>query len=207
MDLIRKYFPGLSQHQQSAFGDLLDLLPRLNQQVNVISRKDIPHLEERHILHSLSIAKAFEFPAEADILDAGTGGGFPGIPLAILFPHCSFTLVDSIGKKIRLVEALISHLKLENVRTLHSRMEQVDFRFDFVVSRAVASLAKLNGWVHPLFRPLEEEDPSERGLIALKGGDLDQELLPFRDRVELFYLNRWFEEAFFSTKMIVYLKF
>ncbi len=143
MDLILKYFPDLTPHQIKHFEKLMLLLPQLNQRVNVISRKDIEHLEERHILHSLSIAMKFQFNSKARVLDVGTGGGFPGIPLALMFPEASFTLVDSIGKKVKLVEELVKELGLENVTPVNQRMELLNLKADFVVSRAVTAFPKL----------------------------------------------------------------
>ena len=205
MELIQKYFPDLSVLQVHQFEKLLDILPSLNRQVNVISRKDIGYLEERHILHSLSIALKFRFNSGTRIIDVGTGGGFPGIPLAILFPEASFTLVDSIGKKIRLVDELVETLEVKNVSTLNQRMEKLRLKTDFVVSRAVAPFPQLHRWTQGLIESGHRQNMAN-GLISLKGGDLESELLPFKNRVELFPLSDWFREPFFSAKMIVYLK-
>ena len=205
MDLIQKYFPDLSPSEKTRFQKLIDLLPRLNDKVNVISRKDIGSLEEKHILHSLSIAKKFQFTSQHKIVDVGTGGGFPGIPLAILFPDTHFTLVDSIEKKIGLVNELLSHLELQNVATRRGRMEELKLKADYVVSRAVASLPKLDQWTR---HAISKGGPGGRagGLISLKGGDLTDELKPFGKRAQQYPISTWFEESFFSTKMIVYLK-
>jgi 16S rRNA (guanine527-N7)-methyltransferase len=205
MDLILKYFPDLTQHQIKYFEKLMLLLPRLNQRVNVISRKDIEHLEERHILHSLSIAMKFQFNSKARVLDVGTGGGFPGIPLALMFPEASFTLVDSIGKKVKLVEELVKELGLENVTPVNQRMELLNLKADFVVSRAVTAFPKLYEWTRKLIVPGNDHS-MPNGLISLKGGDLSNELMPFEERVECFPLSSWFNESYFSSKMIVYLK-
>ena len=205
MDLILKYFPDLLPTQISRFEILMHTLPKLNEKVNVISRKDITSLEERHILHSLSIAKRFNFDPETKVIDVGTGGGFPGIPLAILFPETTFTLVDSIKKKIHLVEELCAFLDLKNVIPMNQRMEDLDTRADFVVSRAVTAFPRLYQWTHQLIRP-GQSGSMPNGLISLKGGDLEEELRPFQNRVKQFPLTEWFEESFFYAKMIVYLK-
>ena len=205
MDLILKYFPDLTSLQIKNFETLMRILPLLNQKVNVISRKDIAYLEERHILHSLSIAKKFCFDSRARVLDVGTGGGFPGIPLALMFPEARFTLVDSIGKKISLVREIVEELELNNVRLLHQRMEELNLKVDFVVSRAVTAFPKLHQWTRKLIEPGRTQS-MPNGLISLKGGDLDAELMPFKNHAECFPLSVWFEESFFSSKMIVYLK-
>jgi len=205
MDLLLKYFPDLSSQQIKQFEKLLRILPRLNQKVNVISRKDIASLEERHILHSLSIAKKIQFDSRARVLDVGTGGGFPGIPLAVMFPDTSFTLVDSIGKKIGLVKEIAEELELKNVTPVNQRMEQLNLKADFVVSRAVTAFPQLHRWTQKLIEPGSEQS-MPNGLISLKGGDLERELMPFKKQVELFPLSSWFTESFFSSKMIVYLK-
>ncbi len=205
MELIRKYFPDLTSQQIKQFETLMKVIPLLNQKVNVISRKDIEHLEERHILHSLSIAMKFNFDSKAKIVDVGTGGGFPGIPLAIMFPEAAFTLVDSIGKKVRLLEELLEELDLKNVSPLCGRMEELNLKADFVVSRAVTAFPMLHQWTSKLIIPGRKHS-MPNGLISLKGGDLKEELAPFKNRVELFPLSTCFEESFFSSKMIVYLK-
>ncbi len=205
MDLILKYFPDLTSQQIKHFEKLMLILPRLNQRVNVISRKDIEYLEERHILHSLSIAKMFQFDSTARVLDVGTGGGFPGIPLAIMFPEASFTLVDSIGKKITLVGEIVQELGLKNVTAVNQRMELLDLKADFVVSRAVTAFPKLHQWTRKLIEPGSDQS-MPNGLISLKGGDLAKELMPYEKHVECFSLSSWFKESFFSSKLIVYLK-
>jgi len=205
MDLILKYFPELTSQQIKHFEQLMLILPRLNDRVNVISRKDIAYLEERHILHSLSIAKLLRFDSKARVLDVGTGGGFPGIPLALMFPEASFTLVDSIRKKISLVSEIVEELNLKNVTPVNQRMEQLNLKADFVISRAVTAFPKLHLWTQKLIEPGSGQS-MPNGLISLKGGDLDKELMPFKQQVEVFPLSSWYEESFFSTKMIVYLK-
>lgn len=205
MDLIQKYFPDLTGRQIKKFENLMLLLPLLNLKVNVISRKDIDQLEERHILHSLAIAKKFQFNTGARVLDVGTGGGFPGIPLALMFPGAEFTLVDSIGKKISLVGEIVEQLDIKNVRLLNQRMERLDLQTDFVVSRAVTAFPKLVQWTRRLISPGNSQS-MPNGLISLKGGDLENELHPFKKDVQLYPISNWFEESFFSSKMIVYLK-
>ena len=204
MELIRKYFPELNSHQEQQFIKLLQILPGLNEQVNVISRKDIDHLEERHILHSLAILRKFSFTPGQSIIDVGTGGGFPGIPLAIMHPETNFTLVDSIGKKIRLVREVSLELGLNNIIAVQQRVENLEMKADFVVSRAVAAFPKLHAWTNQLITPGKGNQMN--GFIALKGGDLESELSPFRKKVQLYPISNWFEESFFSTKTIVYLK-
>lgn len=205
MQLIQKYFPALDDRQEERFRTLLDIVPRLNNRVNIISRKDTDHLEERHVLHSLSIAKAFPpFPGSR-VIDVGTGGGFPGVPLAILFPETLFTLVDSIGKKVRLVKEIAGALKLDNVEVLQERAENLEKETDFIVSRAVAPFPRLVKWTSHLLREWSAEG-GPAGWIALKGGDLEMELKKVSDRVDIRSVSDWFEEPFFSTKKIVYLK-
>lgn len=204
MELIRKYFPRLDATQEKQFEKLTGLLPGLNQQVNVISRKDIEHLEERHILHSLAIAMKFSFAPGQTVIDVGTGGGFPGIPLAIMFPDTRFILVDSIGKKIRLVNEVSEALELKNVNALQKRAENLNDHADFVVSRAVSAFPRLHEWTWRKIKPAKGEEMN--GLIALKGGNLTEELKPFGKKVKLFPISECFVESFFSTKVIVYLK-
>lgn len=204
MELIRKYFPGLDTARSAQLETLLEVVPELNRKVNIISRRDVGHLEERHILYSLAVARLLNFGPGETVIDAGTGGGFPGIPLAILFPETRFLLVDSIGKKIRMVHEACKATGLKNVLPVHSRVEELENRAEFVISRAVAPFPQLYRWTYRLITPSKGE--TRNGLVALKGGDLESELAPFRDRVELHPVSSWYSEPFFSTKTIVYLK-
>lgn len=202
VELIQKYFPELSEVQKKQFDQLEELYKEWNSKINVISRKDTDSLYEKHVLHSLGIAKVMEFAPGTKVLDVGTGGGFPGIPLAILFPESSFTLVDSIGKKILVVNEVSSALGLKNVTAIHSRVEQVKEKFHFVVSRAVTQMPDFLRWLKGKFEK-EQFNPRHNGVLYLKGGDLGEELAGIR--CEIFNLNRYFEEEFFETKKVVYL--
>lgn len=203
MNIIKKYFPQLTPTQEDKLGQLGELYAFWNAQINVISRQDVENLYERHVLHSLSIAKVVEFREFANILDIGTGGGFPGIPLAIMFPESEFHLVDSIGKKIKVVEEIAKALELNNVRAQHCRAEQADGDYDFVVTRAVARITPLYGWVkHKISQ--NHVHPLRNGVLALKGGDLDEEMAELKRKYRIYELNQFFDEAFFETKKIVY---
>ena len=208
-EIIRPYFPGLTPLQQTQFAALDACYKEWNARINVISRKDIDALYLHHVLHSLAIAKYFSFPNGARILDLGTGGGFPGIPLAIMFPQAHFTLCDAIGKKLHVVEEVAKAIGLRNVSTLHARAEDIPLRFDFVVSRAVCSLDKLVRWV---WGKIDPHFP-ESGLLCLKGGDLEQEYEACWNLKGISVGNileapicRYFSEPFFEGKAIVYLK-
>lgn len=202
-ETIFKYFPNLSEEQQNQIILLEELYKDWNQKINVVSRKDIDELYLRHVLHSLGIAKVQAFNDGAEILDVGTGGGFPGVPLAILYPNVKFTLVDSIGKKIKVVDEVVEGLKLENVQTVNSRVEEVPKQFDFIVSRAVAAMPTFVHWVKG---KIKKESLHERrnGILYLKGGDLMGELEAYRN-AEIFELADYFEDEFFETKKVVYL--
>jgi 16S rRNA (guanine527-N7)-methyltransferase len=202
--LIEKYFPGLSVNQLGQFARLQQLYEEWNARINVISRKDIGSLEEKHVLHSLGIAKVISFGPSTRILDIGTGGGFPGIPLAIMFPQASFMLVDSIGKKIKVVEAVASALGLPNVTAQQARAESLGEKFDFVVTRAVTEFPELVRWTKGKITP-GESGGFRHGIIALKGGDLQQEMGSMYAKAEITPLSRFFHEEFFETKMVVYL--
>jgi 16S rRNA (guanine527-N7)-methyltransferase len=205
LEIIHKYFPHLTPIQIEQFSKLKDLYIHWNNQINVVSRKDIEELYERHVLHSLGIAKAMSFKSGTKILDVGTGGGFPGIPLAIMFPDCEFTLVDSIGKKIKVVQAVAEGVGLKNLNAYHLRAEEVKGNFHFVVSRAVTRLKPFWGWVNKKFNQ-EQFNDLPNGLLYLKGGDLTEEIAELNKPVQLFDLSIFFEEAFFETKKVLYLK-
>lgn len=204
--LLQKYFPELTSHQLQQF-ELMAAQYRIwNEQINVISRKDIDFIFEHHILHSLAIAKVITFKKGTRILDVGTGGGFPGIPLAVFFPDVQFHLVDSIGKKIKVVNEVAAALGLKNVKATHSRVELIDETFDFVVSRAVTRLVEFTPWVKSKFNK-ESVNSLPNGILYLKGGDLTSELAPYKSnaKMKLFDLSDYFEEEFFETKKVVYL--
>jgi 16S rRNA (guanine527-N7)-methyltransferase len=202
--IINRYFKNLDVAQQERFIALGALYADWNSRINLVSRQDIDHLYERHILHSLSIGKFIQLKNNSQVLDLGTGGGFPGIPLAILFPHVNFWLVDSIGKKIKVVEAVAHELGLANVKPLCIRAENLSGSFDFIVSRAVAPLPDIYRWAVKLVAR-KQFHSIPNGIICLKGGDLKEELLPFKNRVEVHEISHWFSEEFFKTKKLVYL--
>ncbi len=202
--LIQKYFKELTEQQIAQFDQLYDLYSFWNAQINVISRKDIDELYERHILHSLGIAKFCTFKPGENVLDVGTGGGFPGIPLAILFPETKFHLVDSIGKKIKVVAEVAHSLGLKNVTASHLRAEQVVDKYDFVVSRAVTRLIDFYPWIKGKFNK-ESKNAIPNGILYLKGGDLAEEIAESRLKAELYPLSAYFEEEFFETKFVVYI--
>lgn len=202
--IIQKYFKNLSGTQIAQLDQLYPLYNFWNAQINVISRKDIDELYERHILHSLGIAKFCSFKKGEKVLDVGTGGGFPGIPLAILFPETEFHLVDSIGKKIKVVTEVAAALGLSNVKASHLRAEQITDQYDFVVSRAVTRLADFYPWVKGKFRK-DSKNAIQNGILYLKGGELQEEIRESRLKAELHPLSAYFEEDFFETKYVVYI--
>jgi 16S rRNA (guanine527-N7)-methyltransferase len=204
-DLLLKYFPGITAQQKQQFEQLPQLYNFWNNQINVISRKDIEQLYERHVLHSLGIAKVMPFLPDERVLDVGTGGGFPGIPLAILFPETQFFLVDSIGKKIKVVQEVALALGLQNLKADHLRAEQVDEKFDFVVSRAVTRLGEFYPWVRGKVN-IQSKNSLANGILYLKGGDLEQEIAESGLAVQQYHLKDYFEEEFFETKQVVYVK-
>ena len=204
-EIILKYFPDLSPEQTHQFRQLLPLYEEWNAKINVISRKDMDHFYERHVLHSLGLAKVHTFQPHNNVLDVGTGGGFPGIPLSILFPQTQFHLVDSIGKKITVVESVVSSLNLKNVKAEKARAEDLEEKYDFVISRAVTRLLPFYYWVKNKIK--SGKKPFETGILYLKGGELKEELDELKTRKEVFELKAHFEEEFFDTKKVVYVPF
>ena len=203
MDIILKYFPDLTDTQKEQFAALYDLYTDWNSKINVISRKDITNLYEHHVLHSLGIAKVIQFKAGTSVMDLGTGGGFPGIPLAILFPDTKFHLVDSIGKKVRVATEIANAIGLKNVTTRHCRAEEEKQLFDFVVSRAVMPLTDLLKIIRKNISS-EQHNALPNGLICLKGGELDREVMPVKHQTIVTDLKDFFSEEFFETKKVVY---
>ena len=203
MELILKYFPQLTDIQKEQFSQLQKLYQDWNLKINVVSRKDIDELYLRHVLHSLGIAKIQTFLPGSKILDVGTGGGFPGIPLAILYPDVQFHLVDSIGKKIKVVDEVVEGLQLENVKTTNARVETISENYDFIVSRAVAQMETFVHWVNGKIAKKSLHD-RKNGILYLKGGDLTEELKVYKN-AEIYPLENYFEEEFFETKSVVYL--
>ena len=204
MDKILKYFPNLTDKQKEQYTALFDLYKDWNSKINVISRKDIDNLYEHHVLHSLAIAKILRFQPGTTLVDVGTGGGFPGIPLAIMFPECKFHLVDSIGKKVRVAQEVAQAIGLTNVTFQHDRMENVKEKYDFVVSRAVMPLSDL---VKLVKKNVAQKGVNAlpNGLICLKGGELQHEVAPFKNISTLYNISEFFNEEFFETKKGVYL--
>ena len=202
-EIVFRYFPNLTDEQREQFAKLGSLYKDWNLKINVVSRKDIDEIYLRHVLHSLGIAKVIQLQKGAKILDVGTGGGFPGIPLAIMFPECDFTLVDSIGKKIRVVEEVVEGLGLKNVKAINKRVEDIEDQYDFIVSRAVAAMPTFVRWISGRIKS-KSKHRIKNGILYLKGGDLTEELKDF-PRAVFYHLNSFFEEEFFETKKVVYL--
>lgn len=200
--IIQKYFT-LSDNQLEAFAKLGEIYAEWNEKINVISRKDVENIYINHILHSLGIAKVIQFKKGAEILDVGTGGGFPGIPLAILFPETQFHLVDSIGKKITVVKEVSAAIGLKNVRAEQVRAEQIKHKYDFVVSRAVTRMKEFYGWVNTKSKPKSDHD-LDNGILYLKGGDLDEEMNELKKPYSEYNLPDFFKEEFFETKKVIY---
>jgi len=206
VQLILKYFPDLTEKQIEQFSKLLEVYTFWNNQINVISRKDTDNFYERHVLHSLGIAKIMKFKDGADIMDIGTGGGFPGIPLAILYPNCNFTLVDSIGKKIKVVNEVAAAIGLTNVVGIHERAENIDKQFDFIVSRAVTAMPDFIKWINGKFKKKSVHD-LKNGILYLKGGDLKEEMKGVNRYFYMHNLPDHFSEEFFETKKVVYVRY
>ena len=204
MDLLLKYFPNLTPLQLHQFEALEGMYRDWNAKINVISRKDIDELYVRHVLHSLSIAKMIRFRPGTTLLDVGTGGGFPGIPLAILFPECQFTLIDAIGKKITVVQAVADQLELTNVKAQKNRIQEIKLKYDFVLSRAVTAFPEFVAMVRKNVSP-QSNNAIPNGIIYLKGGDFEAEISPFRATAEIYDLSKIFTEPFFETKKAIYL--
>lgn len=204
-EILSQYFPDLSVNQQAKFSMLGELYEHWNAQINVISRKDMDQFYLHHVLHSLSIAKLIRFTPGSEILDVGTGGGFPGIPLAILFPETKFHLVDSIGKKIKVVQEVANALGLENVRAEQRRAEELQGNYDFIVSRAVAQWTELYLWTWKLLKK-KNQNGMPNGWLLLKGGDLSEEFKQVKKGKEIFPLSDYFKEEFFETKKLVYVQ-
>ena len=203
--LISRYFPDLTEKQLNQFELLKKLYQEWNAQINVISRKDEDNFYIHHVLHSLAISKIINFQSGTQILDIGTGGGFPGIPLAILFPETQFVLVDSIGKKIKVVNGVAESLGLTNVSGIHERVEKIPGQFDFILSRAVAPLADLLFWTKDKLNS-QSNNELANGWICLKGGDLTDELSKIKKHIRTYSISDWFNEDFFETKKIIYVR-
>ncbi len=206
MQLIAKYFRFLSEQQISQFEALQPLYEDWNSKINVISRMDIGNLYEHHVLHSLAIARMIDFTDGTRIMDLGTGGGFPGIPLAIMYPECHFTLVDSIGKKVRVAQAVAESIGLKNVECRHERAEEETGKFDFVVSRGVTTLPELCAYASRLIDHRNQHNAFPNGVLCLKGGDVSAEMSKYRNSSEVIPISSWFSEDYFKDKKVIYVQ-
>ena len=204
ISLICKYFDGLTELQKNQLSALGNLYEEWNEKINVISRKDLDHLYERHVLHSLAIARVIRFKKNTKILDVGTGGGFPGVPLAIFFPDSQFHLIDSIGKKIKVVQNIIDSIGLQNATTEQIRVESVNGKFDFVVCRAVTRMAKFYSWVRSKISETSFND-LKNGILYLKGGDLEEEMKELNRPYQTFNLKQYYFEEFFESKKVIFI--
>ena len=204
-EIILAQFPNLSEVQKEQFAELKSIYSFWNQQINVVSRKDFDQFYTRHVLHGLAIAKVISFLPKTKILDIGTGGGFPGVPLAILFPESPFHLVDSIGKKIKVVNEVSQHLQLENVSSEHARAEQLEGKYDFIISRAVTAMPTFLTWTNKKLSNKSKHD-LKNGILYLKGGDLTEEMKPIKKKIDYYNISDFFDDPFFETKKVVYLK-
>ncbi|RUT78466.1 16S rRNA (guanine(527)-N(7))-methyltransferase RsmG [Ancylomarina longa] len=205
MEIIEKYFTNLKAEQKAKFSRLKELYTIWNNQINVISRKDIDSLYEHHVLHSLAIAKVIDFKPNSKIMDVGTGGGFPGIPLAILFPDCEFYLIDSIGKKIKVVNEIAAALQLKNVKAEQIRVQQVKDKFDFIISRAVTAFPSFVNMVRKNSSS-KDNNSLPNGILYLKGGDFEDEVAQYSNRITIYPCATFFSEEFFETKKVVHLQ-
>ncbi|MDB3904965.1 16S rRNA (guanine(527)-N(7))-methyltransferase RsmG [Crocinitomicaceae bacterium] len=204
MDLIQKYFPEISKEKYDKLKELKYHYEEWNQKINVISRKDIENFYERHVLHSLAITKVIQFNDHSQIIDVGTGGGFPGVPLAIMFPKANFTLLDSIGKKLKVIDEITKALHIKNVKTIHSRVENIDGKYDYILSRAVTNLPN---FVKLTKKIRKTKSTYNSGIYYLKGGDFEMELKQINQKSQTTELSLYFEEDFFVTKKIIYISF
>ncbi|MDG2152506.1 MAG: 16S rRNA (guanine(527)-N(7))-methyltransferase RsmG [Crocinitomicaceae bacterium] len=204
MDIIQKYFPEISKEQYNKLKELKYHYEEWNQKINVISRKDIENFYERHVLHSLAIAKVIQFNDHSQIIDVGTVGGFPGIPLAILFPKAHFTLLDSIGKKLKVIDEITQTLDINNVKTIHSRVEDIDSKYDYILSRAVTNLPKFLKLTRNVRK---NKSTTNSGIYYLKGGDFEMELKQIKRKSQTTALSTFFEEDFFATKKIIHIPY
>lgn len=205
VDLILHYFPKLTLDQRQKIATLDKLYLEWNEKINVISRKDTDNFYERHVLHSLAISKIIQFKKDTKILDIGTGGGFPGVPLAIMYPECNFVLVDSIGKKVKVVNEVCKTLGLSNVIGLHERAENINDKFDFIVSRAVTAMPKFLHWTKGKFTK-ENRNDLKNGILYLKGGDLEVEMADVNKNIQYFNIEDFYSESFFKSKKVVYIQ-